>query len=562
MSPLQAIVKMRLESLRNQALNLRRDSLTKALVVFFGLGNVIGLGFWVSLESFRFVEKFPAFGSALNAKMISLLFFTLLILVTVSTLIVAYTTIYFGRETEFLFQHPTPPRLVLGVKLVEAIAFSSWATMFLFFPVLVSFGALRKAPPAYYVESFVILTVFLLFAGLLGTLLALALAPLIRRLSGRQLLLGAGGLVAILGWTFLRSFNIWSSQDERNDLLLLDRFMSQIATMQSPYFPGRWASSAVLAAAAGNHREALFQGCVLLANTLIFFPLLALYGKLRYPADWIAARDAAASSRKSRAPRERPGKERAPERSGWAASRIRARHPLGSLLWKDLLVFVRDPAQVSQSLLFALLMVVYSLSLIRVPVIRGEFELVVYFSNLAAVCMLLSSFTSRFIFPLVSLEGRAFWIVGLAPVSRSYLVAQKGIFGLAVSWLLGLATVTVSSASLGTSPGLFVAAVYTVVLCALSLTSLATGLGAAYPVFDEDNPARIAVGLGGTLNFFASALAVAVILGVEAAPYLYRGREPGSSWIFLSHTASLGITLGLSAFCFRLGARALARRDF
>jgi ABC-2 type transport system permease protein len=550
---------MRLASLRNKALNLKTDSFTKALVVFFGLGNVIGLGFWVSYEAFRFVEQFPAFGAALNAKMISLLFFTLLLLVILSTIIVAYTTIFLGRETDFLFQNPAPPRTVLAVKLAEAIAFSSWATLFLCFPVLVSFGWKRKAPASYYFEAAGILALFLLFAGLTGAALAMAIAPIVRRLSGRQLLCAGGAVLALLGWAFLRSFNFWD-MDGENDLLLLDRFMSQLSTMHSPYFPGQWASAAILAAAAGNHAEVLFQGGTLLANTIIFLPILSWYGRRHYGGEWIATR----SGRVETAKRiEDEGTEAGePVARPAVRSRMRSRNPLEALIHKDVLIFLRDPAQLSQSLLFVLLMVIYSLSLIRIPVFTGRMQLVVYFANLGAVCMIISSFTSRFIFPLVSLEGRAFWIVGLAPVSRAYLLWQKAVFGLGISVTLGLATIAASNASLKSPADLFLAAVYSMMLAGVCLTSLATGLGAAYPAFDEDNPARIAVGLGGTLNFFASALSVAIIIALEALPYLCFGQEPAGVWIYASHALALLFTACLSMFCFRLGSLSLLRRDF
>ena len=328
--------------------------------------------------------------------------------------------------------------------------------------------------------------------------------------------------------------------------------------MHSPYSPSHWATAAVLAAAAGNHQETFFHGCTLLANTLIFVPILSWYGVRHYGFQWIASRGS--STRKAWKERSLAG---IPEKSKQAPERAFSRGPITALILKDVLTFVRDPAQLSQSLLFVLLMVIYSLSLVRIPtyLTSGELQLLIYFANLGAVCMILSSFTSRFLFPLISLEGRAFWIVGLAPVSRSYLLREKVFLGLGISLILGLLTTLVSNSVLHSPPELFAGALFTLALAAACLTSLATGLGAAYPLLEEDNPARIAVGLGGTLNFFASALAVFILLVIEAAPYLLWGARPGP-WRHASHLVALIFTVALSLFCFRLGARALARRDF
>ena len=136
------------------------------------------------------------------------------------------------------------------------------------------------------------------------------------------------------------------------------------------------------------------------------------------------------------------------------------------------------------------------------------------------------------------------------------------IFGLAISVTLGLVMIVISNACLKSPPHLFLGAILSIILAAVCLTSLATGLGAAYPVFEEDNPARIAVGLGGTLNFFASALAVTIIIVLEALPYLCFGLHPARTWVLASQALALAFTVCLSMFCFRLGSRCLLRRDF
>jgi ABC-2 type transport system permease protein len=545
---------------------MRGDSIAKAAVVVFGLGNVLGIGFWVAYESFKYIESFWAFGATLNAKLVSLLFFALLILIILSTVIVAYTTIFVSKETEFLFQYPVSPRTVFLLKTAEAISFSSWASLFLCLPVLIAYGLLKKAPITYYPQVAAILVMFLLFSGFMGAVVSLAVAPLVRRLRPRQLLVVGGVVLVVLAWVFLRSFRIWE-MDGENNLLILDRFTTQLAAIHSPYFPGSWASSAVLSAANGQHRDVLFHGATLLANTLIFLPILSLYGTRLYGSQWILCHNAIggalAPSRRSRKADAQDADAPTVARPSSASGRLRVWPPLLSLMFKDIKVFVRDPAQISQSILFVLLMVIYSLSLVRIPrfMTQGNLQLLVYFANLGAVCAILSSFTSRFLFPLISLEGKAFWIVGLAPMPRSYILHAKALFGLVVSLLLGLVTTVVSNTALDVPLHLFAAAVYIVLLAGICLTALATGLGAAYPVYDEDNPARIAVGIGGTLNFFASALSVAVLVALEAAPFLFVGRNPGA-WQLLAHAAALLFTLLLLAVCFRVGNRALQGRDF
>ena len=553
--PLAALLRMRLHSIRNAVFNVRKDSAAKATVVVFGLCNVVALGFWGSYRSFEFIEGFKAFGD-LNSKMVSLLFFALLVLVIFSTVIITYTTVFSSKETAFLFQSPSPPKTTLAVKLLESISFSAWASLFLGLPVLVAFGIQQAAPWTYYWELAAVLPLFLLLAGLIGACVSFLLAPLLRRLSARTLVIASILLLVLLTWVFLRSFDLSALQGD-NNLLVLDRFTRGLQAAQSPFSPSRWASTAVLSARDGNHGEVLFQSLTMLANTLIFFPLIGLYGRKVYLAEWLARQSSQQGSRR--------------RQTESLLSRIAFRGGAGSaLVSKDVLVFLRNPAQLSQSLLFLLLMLIYSLSLLQIPdffVENSRLRHFIYFANLAAICMILSSFTSRFLFPLISLEGRSFWVLGLAPMHRTRILRQKVLFGLFVSLSLGLATIILSNLSLRTSLEMSVAAVYTMVLAAVCLASLATGLGAAYPSFDEDNPARIAVGMGGTLNFFASALTVATLITIEALPYIL---QTTSSWteehfdhlVLASHVSALVFAVLLSYTVLRLGGRALTRREF
>lgn len=235
------------------------------------------------------------------------------------------------------------------------------------------------------------------------------------------------------------------------------------------------------------------------------------------------------------------------------------------LVWKDLATFFRNPAQVSQFVLFTILTLVYVASLTQIPSTlfsNSHWEMVLHFANLTAICLILSSFTSRFLFPLISLEGKAFWILGLAPVPRVFLIKQKLLFGRVLIMTLGLTAAFLSSQSLEFQSSIVLSALFLATLSSWVLTALAVGLGAAYPNFNEDNPARIAVGLGGTLNFFASALTVLGLICVEAAPYIVYATGPPREILWASHLVALIITFVVSHVAIRMGEKTLTQMDF
>src|SRR5262249_10083609 len=93
----------------------------------------------------------------------------------------------------------------------------------------------------------------------------------------------------------------------------------------------------------------------------------------------------------------------------------------GLLLAKDLTVFLRDPAQWSQLVLVGALIAIYVYNFTALP-LDGDGALALAMRDLATVLNLgLGAFVAtavavRFVYPLPSLEGRAWWIVRVAPV--------------------------------------------------------------------------------------------------------------------------------------------------
>jgi len=80
------------------------------------------------------------------------------------------------------------------------------------------------------------------------------------------------------------------------------------------------------------------------------------------------------------------------------------------LIIKDFRMFRRDPAQWAQVLIFTGLMVLYFTNMRRFyqEELGRAYQNGVSLMNLAATALLLCAYTGRFIFPMLSLEGRLF----------------------------------------------------------------------------------------------------------------------------------------------------------
>jgi ABC-2 type transport system permease protein len=242
------------------------------------------------------------------------------------------------------------------------------------------------------------------------------------------------------------------------------------------------------------------------------------------------------------------------------------------LIVKDFRTFRRDPAQWAQILIFAGLLLLYFLNSPQFyQSDRGRpFTHLIGFTNLLATAMLMCAYMSRFIYPMLSLEGRKFWILGLLPLERERLLWGKFAFAASGGVLVGAALVAVSDLLLGMSGAAFLIHFLTVAVLAVGLSGLSVGLGAVMPNFRETDPSKIAVGFGGTMNLIAGAAFLLLVLALMAGPYhLMTARNPDEALparaILLLATGLLtGVAVGAGAALvpLRIGVRALRQMEF
>jgi ABC-2 type transport system permease protein len=241
------------------------------------------------------------------------------------------------------------------------------------------------------------------------------------------------------------------------------------------------------------------------------------------------------------------------------------------LFLKDLKVFLRDTAQWSQLLLLLALAVVYVynfrvLDLDRIPYMGFVIRNLYAFLNLLLAGFVLSAVAVRFVFPAVSAEGPAFWIVRSSPVSMRAFLWSKFWTGLPPVLVLAFGLTVVSNRYLGARPFLQVVCAVAVVFMSFALVGLAAGMGARHPRFSAENLTQVAGSYGGVAFMVLAVLfllAMIVLLGVPTAIYL--GSEYNRIPLTTGRRAQMALAFataaGLSVFVFlrsmRSGVRAL-----
>jgi ABC-2 type transport system permease protein len=551
---------------RNTIRSLLSGSRLRLTMILF-----CSLVFWGGLfglfrGGFEFIGLSDELFHAIFEYLFSMFFLSISIMLFFSTGIITYTALFHSREGTFLLSTPATTDRIFAYKFAEAVVMSSWGFFLLGSPLMAAYGLTVDAPPAFYVMFLIYLVMFVLIAGSLGAITAIVVANIFPR---HQKVVLALGVIVALALIVGLAVRLWRTPGDTLTSDWLGNVQNRLAFCQHPLWPSRWMSAGLLASSRGDwHRSGYF------------LMLLSAHAALAYLAAAAVARDlyfrGYSRVQGGRSNRRRVGL--------YALDSLFHRlffflpRPIRLLILKDLRTFRRDPAQWSQFLIFFGLLAFYFLNIPRLGygIQSPSWRNLISFLNLSVTALILSTFTSRFIFPLLSLEGRNFWVLGLLPVGRAQILWGKFAFSVGISLIATEGLVFLSDLMLGMSPVMIALHVGMVAILCLGLSGISVGLGARLPNLREADPSKIAVGFGGTLNLLVSLVFIFTVVMALAVPchlYFLGQENPDTTSFALSHSGfrywfAVAIIVSLvtgavgTIVPLRIGIKAFQRMEF
>jgi ABC-2 type transport system permease protein len=486
----------------------RPGKLLQLASYLFALTLFLAGGYLLFHRLFAYLLALEDIGRSLLFRLLSSSFLTFFIMLFLSNLITSLSTLFRSREVDFLLSTPLPSRALFEYSFYKTFFYSSWATLILGLPLTVALLATLKAGPWGILLGLALLPPFVAIPAALAVSLLLVAVRVFPRLSLRHLLAGLLAFLALASWTFFAFARPQGlSISQINTMPELENYMSSLAVVTSPLLPSTWITEGLMAGVGGGISTALGR-LWLLAITALFLTSLCYYLSQRFYLNSL-------TTRVTGSPMESYGSNR--RLTSWWARKF----PIAA---KDSLLFLRDPTQWAQGLIFISLLVIYLGSLRRYPMFFTfpMWKVVITFINFAFAGYILATLSVRFVFPVISLEGPTLWFIKSSPIKGYRLFAEKAFVSIIVALVLTESLSLISNQLLHTMPGLKVISHVSLGLMCLVLTSLTLGLGAMIPDFKERNPSKIASGLGGLLAALAGLAYVALSIVVLAWPaYLF-----------------------------------------
>jgi ABC-2 type transport system permease protein len=341
----------------------------------------------------------------------------------------------------------------------------------------------------------------------------------------------------------------------------LSRMLRSLEFSQGAFLPSSWMTRGLLATETGDWADAALYLGALSATGFVLLSLAAFAGRRLYSRAYDRSQSVAGRS----------SRKRSRGFIDMIANRLRFRGShLPLIIAKDVKTFIRDPVQSSQVIIFFGVLTLYIANLNRFPydLAHPFYKNLISFLNLSATCVTLATLSTRFVYPMLSMEVAKFWILGLLPIQRSRLLVGKFIFAFVSSLLITEALVLLSNHMLRTGAEaddrLLILHLFAAGLVCFGLNGLCVGMGALFPVFGETDASKIVSSFGGTLTVVLSIGYVIFTVSVVALPchFHYVDDRLDSSWIVVGVVVASVTSNLVGVLPMVLGARNFERMEF
>jgi ABC-2 type transport system permease protein len=298
------------------------------------------------------------------------------------------------------------------------------------------------------------------------------------------------------------------------------------------YLPNHWVTEYFYWSINGDPARAAANVSLLFFTMLGLIVFAGLVGRRYYYESWLAASDA----QMMRGPNARQLRWRLLE----FGQKSFLRPQTDVVVRRDLWLFLREPSQWLHLLLMFILLLIFLISIGSMEMKMGQpflqtmtFLIIFLFNG-----FLLASMALRFIFPSVSLEGEAFWVLRTSPYPLKQLYWQKFASSFLALLCIAELLIVLSVGMLHGEAQLMTLLAVSTGFIAIALTSLNLGAGTYFASFKEKNPIRVASSQGASVTFLISMVYLTIVAGLLIVPlnkyfdHLMHFGDVEGGWIF------------------------------
>jgi len=530
-----------------------------ALISFLFWAGIFAV-FYRVLHYFQGVE---GFGDILARKLLSMVLLTFFSVLIFSSILTALSTLYLSKDLPLIHAAPVAVEKVFLARWLESTFDSSWMLFLFGLPVFFAYALVYNAGPYFYLVLAGSLFPFSVLASAIGTLIVLFLVVCFPANRMRDIFVLLSMVLVILLY-FLFRFMRPERLVDPAALGTVAIYLKSLEAPDSPLLPSTWMLEALWPVLTGKRGMVLFYLVLLTTGALSMIFIQTRLARIFYFKGVSKAQVARRALR---------GRKRA-FRKDWTRF-LPVSRQISALLSKDIKTFFRDNTQWSQLFLLGALIVIYLynfkvLPLDKAPIKTFYLQNILSFLNMGLAGFVLAALAVRFVFPAVSIEGEAFWVVRSAPIPLKTFLWAKFWTYLGPLLILSELLIVLSNKLLSVTPFMMALSTITVFFMVFGITAMGVGLGAIYPHFDIENMAQVATGFGGMLFMLLCVGFIGSVIMLEAGPVyiIFLARLRGEAlpmahwiWIILSFASVAAINVVAVLWPMRVGVARLSHLE-
>jgi ABC-2 type transport system permease protein len=527
----------------------------------------IGLIFWIGAFAifFRVLSYFNSvedLGDILAMKLLSMMIITFFALLLFSNIINSLSHLYLSRDLPLLHSLPVSSRDIFLSRWISSTFDSSWMVILFSMPVFLSYGIIYSAGIGFYLIAFCAIITLCVIAAAISSMVVMMGAVILPAGKIRALFVALGVALSILLVIFLRVIRPEQLVNPETFASVVS-YLNTMQALDSPFLPTTWITDAASFALKGRWKSSIFN---LSLAASFAFTLLYVNETIAGFSYFRGFSRAQTTAKRLFAPLTFHGRN-------WDSLLNFLHRPAKAFAVKEIRSFFRDSTQWPQIFLICALIVIYLynfsvLPLDKSPIKTIYLQNVFSFLNMGLAAFVLSAIAARFVFPAVSIESEAFWIIQAAPVSIKTFLWIKFFLYYIPLLIISEILIIVSNILLGVTPFIMVLSIITMFCLVPAVVALAVGLGARYPDFKSENPALAVTSFGGLLFMVCAFGLIAAVIILEAGPvyYTFMAQVHGkhlsvfhTSWLIISFSTAFIFCVFAIFFPMRLGEKHLKK---
>lgn len=436
---------------------------------------------------------------------LALLFFSGLLIF--SNLVSAFTTFFLAPELERLRADPVSSTQLCFARLIANWTQTSWSMFLFLVPVMWGAGPALDAPSGFYLIVILAIIPLTLMCATMGASICVVLTRFFPAKRSRDILVLFAIIAFVIGYIAFRL-----AEPEKflepggfKDLIALISSMESDTQGMSPVY---WVTDALMATARGD-LGAVASALILLysASIACIYVSTTLNGQLYHRAYSSAHERPQNRTNTARSRGHRPWRQQS--------------SPEQAMVHRDRLIFMRTPSQWTQLLLVSALVIVYLLNFkyfrsLQDSGILGNVG--IFGINFGLSGLIIATLAVRFLFPSISLEGKAFWCIESAPIVNQQLFTAKRSWGLLPILVIGTALCAGAGLITQLSGSMIAISIVVTIVYSWTVCSMGTYLGGFDPQFNLDNPARVASSMTAVAFMMSAMFMLVAQLGLSLQP--------------------------------------------